>query len=129
MHILPDLNIEAKDLKNKRAFAKSFPQKLRLKTRKKLLEWNTAFAWTGTDGRRGLLGIVYLFPYKAIRNQVHWLLILQVPGAGVGSLAHEQAHSIQLAHAVLQAGSHVQGCVAVVSLGTTKQLHEGKVGA
>lgn len=59
---------------------------------------------------------------------MNWLLILQVPGAGIGSLAHEQAHSIQLAHAVLQAGSHVQGCVAIVSLGTTKELREGKVG-
>lgn len=60
---------------------------------------------------------------------MNWLLILQVPGAGVGSLAHQQAHSIQLAHTVLQAGSHMQGRVAIVSLGTTKQLREGKVGA
>lgn len=60
---------------------------------------------------------------------MNWLLVLQVPGTGIGSLAHEQAHGVQLAHAVLQAGRHVQGCVAVVSLGTTKQLHEGKVEA
>lgn len=57
------------------------------------------------------------------------LLVLQVPGAGVGPLAHEQAHGVQLADAVLQAGRHVQRRVPVVRLGDTKTLRQGQAGA
>ncbi|KAL0600571.1 hypothetical protein AAY473_030450 [Plecturocebus cupreus] len=54
--------------------------------------------------------------FKAIRNQMHWLFVLQVPSTWVCSLPHQQADGIQLCQPILQAGSNMEGSVAIVSL-------------
>lgn len=65
---------------------------------------------------------VYLFSYKAIRNQVNWLLIFQISGTWISSLSHQQANRIQLTHPILQASSHMKCCVAIVSLEKTNTM-------
>lgn len=62
----------------------------------------------------------HLFSHRAIRNQMHWLLILQVPSTWVCSLPHQQADCIQLCHPILQAGSNMEGGVSIVSLKTKR---------
>lgn len=78
----------------------------------------------GTDGSRGEGWFFHLFSYKAIRNQMNWLFILQISGTWIGSLPHQQTHSIQLTHPILQAGSNMKCCIAIVSLEKTMYISE-----
>lgn len=58
----------------------------------------------------------HLLSHGAIRNQMHWLLVLQVPSTWVRSLPHQQADCVQLRHPILQAGSNVERSVSIVGL-------------
>lgn len=65
----------------------------------------------------------HLFSHRAIRNQMHWLFVLQVPSTWVSPLPHQQADCIQLCYPILQAGSNMQGSVSIVSLKTEMKWH------
>lgn len=69
----------------------------------------------------------HLLSHRAVRNQMHGLLVLQIPSTWVCPLPHQQADCIQLCHPVLQAGSNMEGSVPIVGLRIeTKQHPSGR---